>query len=84
MGLTESLNVGLRLARGKYVARMDADDIAHPDRLALQVEFLNRHSDHVLVGSSYRLIDEHGKVLLTNVKPMPIRTFPKNLSRRRE
>jgi len=37
VGLTRSLNIGLKLARGKYIARMDADDIAYPDRLECEV-----------------------------------------------
>lgn len=70
LGLTKSLNVGLRLASGDYIARMDADDVSHSDRLATQLAFLERHLDHVLVGTSYRLIDDAGKPFLTNVKPM--------------
>ncbi|MDB5330388.1 MAG: glycosyl transferase, group 2 family protein, partial [Phycisphaerales bacterium] len=41
LGLTRSLNKGLDAARGEYIARMDADDIALPDRLAGQVAFLD-------------------------------------------
>lgn len=61
-GLTHSLNVGLRLCRGEYVARMDADDLSAPQRFARQVEFLDRHCDVALVGSSYHQIDAAGKV----------------------
>lgn len=44
IGLTKSLNVGLKLCRGmKYIARMDADDIAFPKRLEKQVEFLEKN-----------------------------------------
>ena len=70
VGLTKSLNVGLRVAKGEYIARMDADDISHPDRLIQQVEFLDRHPDHVLCGSSYRLINDRGDVVKTYFKPM--------------
>lgn len=70
LGLTKSLNVGLGLTNGSYIARMDADDVSHPDRLAIQLAFLEHHLDHVLVGTSYRLIDEAGKPFLTNIKPM--------------
>lgn len=45
IGLTKSLNKGLAIAKGKYIARMDADDISMPDRLELQVCFLNEHPD---------------------------------------
>jgi hypothetical protein len=70
LGLSSSLNIGLQDVRGEYVARMDADDVAHPERLALQLRFLDAHADYVLVGSSYQLIDDSGTVLEVHRKPM--------------
>ena len=61
LGLAASLNRGLDLARGAYVARMDADDICEPDRLRRQVEFLDANPRVGILGSSRRLIDENGK-----------------------
>jgi hypothetical protein len=60
-GITAALNAGLAECRGKYVARMDADDIAEPDRLRRQSEFLEANRDIGIVGSSRLLIDEQGK-----------------------
>ena len=62
-GLAAGLNLGISRARGEYLARMDGDDISLPQRLAAQVEFLDRHPDIVAVGSRLRLIDEHGREL---------------------
>jgi hypothetical protein len=59
-GVTAALNVGLAQCQGKYVARMDADDIAEPDRLRRQFEFLESHSEIGILGSSRLLIGEHG------------------------
>ena len=50
-GIVSALNSALRKARGRYIARMDADDIAHPDRFQEQVEYLDRHSGTMIVGS---------------------------------
>ncbi len=61
IGLTASLNIGLDLARGKYLARMDADDISEPLRLERQVGFLEAHPHIGIVGCSRHLIDEEGK-----------------------
>jgi glycosyltransferase involved in cell wall biosynthesis len=56
MGLTRSLNKGLRLARGEYIARQDADDISLPRRLEKQVAFLNARPEYGLVGCwNYRI-----------------------------
>lgn len=60
VGLTASLNEGLGYARGRYIARMDADDVALPERFAKQVEFLEERSDYVAVGSRVMLIDPEG------------------------
>jgi glycosyltransferase involved in cell wall biosynthesis len=60
LGLTASLNRGLSLARGKYIARMDADDICEMDRLADQTAFLDSHLQVGILGTSRRLIDESG------------------------
>src|SRR5690349_12551287 len=57
LGLTRSLNVGLGAARGTFVARMDADDVALPQRLARQVQFLRTHPKVGIVGCSRTLID---------------------------
>ena len=59
-GLTKTLNQGVRLARGKFIARMDADDIALPDRLQMQVEYLCNRPECVLVGSRVMLVDPDG------------------------
>jgi len=61
-GLTKSLNKGLRLCRGDYVARMDADDVSAPERFARQVAFLEGHPDVALVGTPYHHIDAQGTV----------------------
>jgi glycosyltransferase involved in cell wall biosynthesis len=61
MGLTRSLNRGLSMSQGDYIARMDADDISLPDRFAAQVAFLETHSDVGLLGTSVLLIDERGR-----------------------
>lgn len=52
-------NLGYRISLGKYIARMDADDIAHPRRLQKQVDFLEQHSDYIVVGTQAEIIDEH-------------------------
>jgi glycosyltransferase involved in cell wall biosynthesis len=48
-GLVRALNHGLNQARGRHIARMDADDYCHPDRLAQQEEFLTENPDYDLV-----------------------------------
>ena len=53
-GLIGALNTGLAHARGAFIARMDADDIAHPDRFGLQYEFLRAHPDIAAVGCLIR------------------------------
>lgn len=60
LGIVESLNDGLSAAKGKYIARMDADDISLPNRLLHQVNFLEQHPDHVGVGASILYIDPEG------------------------
>ncbi len=61
-GLRGALNVGIAHSTGQYIARMDQDDISLPERFAKQVAFLDTHSDHVLVGTTYAYIDEQGKI----------------------
>lgn len=69
LGLTRSLNKGIRLARGKYIARQDADDVSLPERLAHQVAYLENHSQVGLVGCASRWIDGQGRFLRTMEPP---------------
>jgi glycosyltransferase involved in cell wall biosynthesis len=61
LGLTKSLNKGLKLAKGKYIARIDADDIALPERLEKQYKYLEEHQDISLIGGAALVIDKNGK-----------------------
>ena len=61
LGLTKSLNRGLAIAKGEYIARMDADDIARPSWLEKHVSFLDAHTDYTFVSCIGRYIDENGK-----------------------
>ncbi len=60
IGLARSLNRGLHLARGEYVARQDADDVSESGRLGRQVDFLDHHADTVVLGTWYTKVDEQG------------------------
>ncbi len=59
-GFIENLNLGLDQAKGKYIARMDADDISDPDRFQQQMDFLEKHPSVFIVGASMNGIDENG------------------------
>lgn len=61
-GYTNSLNLGLQLARGKYIARMDGDDVSLPERFKKQVDFFQTNPEIVLCGSWIETLD--GKRLI--------------------
>jgi glycosyltransferase involved in cell wall biosynthesis len=61
LGLTRALNRALALARAPLVARLDADDLALPDRLARQRAFMGAHGDVGLLGTGARELDETGR-----------------------
>lgn len=61
IGLTRSLNKGLRLAKGAFIARIDADDVSLKERLKKQYEVLKMNSDIGLVGSWVRIINKKGE-----------------------
>jgi GT2 family glycosyltransferase len=59
-GLTNTLNEGLSLARGEFLARMDADDLCLPQRFEKQLAYLRAHPECVLVGSRVEVMDPEG------------------------
>jgi glycosyltransferase involved in cell wall biosynthesis len=69
LGLAASLNRGLDRASGKYVARLDADDVALPDRLRLQVEQLAGGARTAVVGSAIVDLDDNGQRGRTHAMP---------------
>ena len=58
MGISAALNNGLNVAKGDYIARQDQDDISHPERFMLQVEYL-KNNDVDLVDANFIFIDEN-------------------------
>ena len=60
IGLTRSLNRGLAVARGEYIARQDADDWSVPERLQKQIEFLSVHPEIGVLGSWLQIVDVDG------------------------
>ncbi len=72
LGLTKSLNKGLALANGEYIARMDADDISLPKRFEKQVSFLIKNPDIALVGTSNYIIDSQGTEIGSRIVPASV------------
>jgi glycosyltransferase involved in cell wall biosynthesis len=62
-GLVSALNLLVSEARGEFLARMDADDLALPERLGRQIDYLRSHPDCLVVGSVVQVIDPDGDVL---------------------
>jgi glycosyltransferase involved in cell wall biosynthesis len=59
LGAAKAANYGIAQARGEYIARQDFDDCSYPDRLRLQVAFLDAHPEVGVVGGYYVLIDQN-------------------------
>lgn len=57
MGVADSLNKGLDMVTGEYIARMDADDISFPKRFEKQVKYMDRHKDIAVCGSAIEYLD---------------------------
>lgn len=68
-GLAEARNAGCALARGQYIAIMDADDVSAPDRLIRQVAFMETHPDIGILGGAAEWIDTAGKSLHFDYPP---------------
>ncbi len=75
-GVARLLNQGLDMAAGRYVARMDADDVSFPDRLGRQVAFLQAHGHIGICGSWVRCVGQRRPYLLTwPTGPDAVRAF---------
>ena len=70
IGLKNILNLGLNLAKGRYIARLDTDDIMGYQRLEYQLNYLKNHPEIFCVGSDVLLIDN-------DLRPLGIKRYPK-------
>jgi glycosyltransferase involved in cell wall biosynthesis len=63
-GISNALNTAIEASRAHWIARMDADDVAHPNRLSKQLDYLSAHCGHIIgCGTQVRFINSTGKVL---------------------
>jgi len=58
VGIVDALNIALAKSEGKYLARMDADDISHPERFSRQIKFLEANLEYVACGSSITIVGD--------------------------
>ena len=74
MGLIATLNHGMGLARGEYIARMDCDDVSRPERLAKQVDFLDQNPEVGICGAWFRKFGPGtNKVVRWETEPVAVR-----------
>jgi glycosyltransferase involved in cell wall biosynthesis len=69
IGTTKSLNIGLSVAKGKYIVRMDVDDWSYPDRLQKQYDYMEKHSDVGVSGGTIEVCDK-------NLNKLNVREYP--------
>lgn len=68
-GVALALNNGLKYARAPYIARFDADDVCHIERLQLQYDFMVSNLDYSIIGSAADYMDMDGTYLFTSTPP---------------
>lgn len=76
IGLTKSLNKAFALAEGEFIARMDADDMALPERFKIQLEFMNAHPEIIASGGRACAINEKDEVIGRVKMPTDVSVIP--------
>ena len=71
-GVATTLNRGIELSQGEYIWRHDADDVSTPDRLAQQVQFLNKHHDVLLCSTQIAFMTERGNIARNKKQPKSV------------
>ncbi len=68
-GISEYLNLGIAVSKGKYIARLDDDDIwSEIEKIRLQTDFLEKNNDYVLTGGGQRMVDHSGRIMYEILK----------------
>lgn len=73
VGLSNILNVGIGMARGEYIARMDSDDLSTPDRLQIQLDYLEAHPEIDLVSAGMQLFGAKDEVWIREQNPEKVK-----------
>jgi radical SAM protein with 4Fe4S-binding SPASM domain len=79
IGPAAARNAGLRIAKGKYIAVLDSDDVALPRRLEVQYNYLENHPEVFLICSSFEYIDEKGRKIMEEKYPEIINIIPSEM-----
>ncbi len=80
IGLTKSLNKGLMLAKGEYIARMDADDISVKNRLLTQLNFMQQNNYDLIYSDTF-FIDKNGEYVCKSFRPASVDVVLRNLKK---
>jgi len=67
--ISQTLNLGLKIAKGEFIARMDADDWSYPERLGMQLDFMMAHPEVAINGANIEICDQ-------NLNVLNVRTYP--------
>ncbi len=78
-GLGNVINIGIKESKGKYIVRMDADDIMYPTRIEKQVEYLESNEECVAVGGQIDIIDSNSNITGSREYPYSDKDLRKNL-----
>ena len=78
-GVTFSRNLALHEAKSDLIAVLDADDIAYPERLSRQYDFMVKHPEVMVLGGNYDSIDADGKTFFTSGLPLDDASIRKKL-----
>lgn len=79
--IAKSLNIGIKSARAEFIARMDIDDLAHPERLALQYHLLKKNPKVAIVGANMIVIDDKDKEISKREYPTSSKELKKLMFR---
>lgn len=75
VGLSNVLNIGIGMAKGKYIARMDSDDVSLPNRLEVQVDYLESHPETDLCSCAMQLFGDRNEIWVREPDPEKIKTI---------